>query len=251
MPTARPGPAPARWTSPSRSERKGCLEMKKRIGSLVVAVLLSVATAVSAFATSEFKVSAFQDVDDYQIDIDDMTGEISISIKSLLNESEFVGTDDYLLAFYPMVTTNNDFDMFLFAVMYLGYQSENINQVIVKIGDNRYFFSDVELDMDGLPEWYTSMIDSYGVVMELPVFIIDNRTIPFMQDLIQHRDEEIKVRLVGANREMEFVLTQAMKDGIIGLYDRYVMAGGTRQENMDLITQGNTVNVEVRKVIFQ
>lgn len=225
--------------------------MKKRIGSLVVAVLLSVATAVSAFATSEFKVSAFQDVDDYQIDIDDMTGEISISIKSLLNESEFVGTDDYLLAFYPMVTTNNDFDMFLFAVMYLGYQSENINQVIVKIGDNRYFFSDVELDMDGLPEWYTSMIDSYGVVMELPVFIIDNRTIPFMQDLIQHRDEEIKVRLVGANREMEFVLTQAMKDGIIGLYDRYVMAGGTRQENMDLITQGNTVNVEVRKVIFQ
>lgn len=225
--------------------------MKKRIVSLSVAVLLSVAMAMSAFATSEFKVSAFQDVDDYQIDIDDMTGEISISIKSLLNESEFVGTDDYLLAFYPMVTTNNDFDMFLFAVMYLGYQSENINQVIVKIGDNRYFFSDVELDMDGLPEWYTSMIDSYGVVMELPVFIIDNRTIPFMQDLIQHRDEEIKVRLVGANREMEFVLTQAMKDGIIGLYDRYVMAGGTRQENMDLITQGNTVNVEVRKVIFQ
>ena len=225
--------------------------MKKRIVSLAVAVLLSVAMAMSAFATSEFKVSAFQDVDDYQIDIDDMTGEISISIKSLLNESEFVGTDDYLLAFYPMVTTNNDFDMFLFAVMYLGYQSENINQVIVKIGDNRYFFSDVELDMDGLPEWYTSMIDSYGVVMELPVFIIDKRTIPFMQDLIQHRDEEIKVRLVGANREMEFVLTQAMKDGIIGLYDRYVMAGGTRQENMDLITQGNTVNVEVRKVIFQ
>ena len=225
--------------------------MKKRIVSLAVAVLLSVAMAMSAFATSEFKVSAFQDVDDYQIDIDDMTGEISISIKSLLNESEFVGTDDYLLAFYPMVTTNNDFDMFLFAVMYLGYQSENINQVIVKIRDNRYFFSDVELDMDGLPEWYTSMIDSYGVVMELPVFIIDNRTIPFMQDLIQHRDEEIKVRLVGANREMEFVLTQAMKDGIIGLYDRYVMAGGTRQENMDLITQGNTVNVEVRKVIFQ
>ena len=225
--------------------------MKKRIVSLAVAVLLSVAMAMSAFATSEFKVSAFQDVDDYQIDIDDMTGEISISIKSLLNESEFVGTDDYLLAFYPMVTTNNDFDMFLFAVMYLGYQSENINQVIVKIGDNRYFFSDVELDIDGLPEWYTSMIDSYGVVMELPVFIIDNRTIPFMQDLIQHRDEEIKVRLVGANREMEFVLTQAMKDGIIGLYDRFVMAGGTRQENMDLITQGNTVDVEVRKVIFQ
>lgn len=225
--------------------------MKKRIVSLIVAVLLSAATAVSAFATSEFKVSAFQDVDDYQIDIDDMTGEISISIKSLLNESEFVETDDYLLAFYPMVTTNNDVDMFLFAVMYLGYQSENINQVIVKIGDNRYFFSDVELDIDSLPEWYTSMIDSYGVVMELPVFIIDNRTIPFMQDLIQHRDEEIKVRLVGANREMEFVLTQAMKDGIIGLYDRYVMAGGTRQENMDLITQGNTVNVEVRKVIFQ
>ena len=225
--------------------------MKKRIVSFVVAVLLSAATAVSAFATSEFKVSAFQDVDDYQIDIDDMTGEISIGIKSLLNESEFVEIDDYLLAFYPMVTTNNDFDMFLFAVMYLGYQSENINQVIVKIGDNRYFFSDVELDMDGLPEWYTSMIDSYGVVMELPVFIIDNRTIPFMQDLIQHRDEEIKVRLVGANREMEFVLTQAMKDGIIGLYDRYVMAGGTRQEDMDLITQGNTVKVEVRKVIFQ
>ena len=132
--------------------------MKKRIVSLAVAVLLSVAMAMSAFATSEFKVSAFQDVDDYQIDIDDMTGEISISIKSLLNESEFVETDDYLLAFYPMVTTNNDFDMFLFAVMYLGYQSENINQVIVKIGDNRYFFSDVELDIDGLPEWYSSAV---------------------------------------------------------------------------------------------
>lgn len=220
--------------------------MKKRIVSLAVAVLLSVAMAMSAFATSEFKVSAFQDVDDYQIDIDDMTGEISISIKSLLNESEFVGTDDYLLAFYPMVTTNNDFDMFLFAVMYLGYQSENINQVIVKIGDNRYFFSNVKFNIDNLPGFNMD-----GYKMELPTIIIDSRTISFMQDLIQHRDEEIKVRLVGANREMEFVLTQAMKDGIIGLYDRFVMAGGTRQENMDLITQGNTVNVEVRKVIFQ
>ena len=56
--------------------------MKKRIGSLVVAVLLSVATAVSAFATSEFKISTFQDVNDYQITIDDMTGEGSIYIKS-------------------------------------------------------------------------------------------------------------------------------------------------------------------------
>ena len=225
--------------------------MKKRIVSFVVAVLLSAATAVSAFATSEFKVSAFQDVDDYQIDIDDMTGEISIGIKSLLNESEFVEIDDYLLAFYPMVTTNNDLDIFAFAVMYLGYQSENVNQIIVKIGDNRYFFSNVELDLDGMPEWYMSMLASYGVVMELPFFAIDNRTIPFMQDLIQHRDEEIKVRLVGANREMEFVLTQAMKDGIIGLYDRYVIAGGTRQENMDKITQGNIVDVEVRQVTFQ
>ena len=220
--------------------------MKKRIVSLAVAVLLSVAMAMSAFATSEFKVSAFQDVDDYQIDIDDMTGEISISIKSLLNESEFVGTDDYLLAFYPMVTTNNDFDMFLFAVMYLGYQSENINQVIVKIGDNRYFFSNVKFNIDNLPGFNMD-----GYKMELPTIIIDSRTISFMQDLIQHRDEEIKVRLVGTSKEMDFVLTQAMKDGIIGLYDRYVMAGGTRQENMDLITQGNTVNVEVRQVIFQ
>ena len=220
--------------------------MKKRIVSLAVAVLLSVAMAMSAFATSEFKVSAFQDVDDYQIDIDDMTGEISISIKSLLNESEFVGTDDYLLAFYPMVTTNNDFDMFLFAVMYLGYQSENINQVIVKIGDNRYFFSNVKFNIDNLPGFNMD-----GYKMELPTIIIDSRTISFMQDLIQHRDEEIKVRLVGTSKEMDFVLTQAMKDGIIGLYDRYVIAGGTRQENMDKITQGNTVDVEVRQVTFQ
>ena len=220
--------------------------MKKRIVSLAVAVLLSVAMAVSAFATSEFKISTFQDVNDYQITIDDMTGEGSIYIKSLLNESEFVENDDYALAFFPMVEINNDFDLFAFSVLYLGYQSENIDQVIVKIGDNRYFFSNVKLNIDNLPGFNMD-----GYKMELPTIIIDSRTISFMQDLIQHRDEEIKVRLVGTSKEMDFVLTQAMKDGIIGLYDRYVIAGGTRQENMDKITQGNTVDVEVRQVTFQ
>ena len=48
-----------------------------------------------------------------------------------------------------------------------------------------------------------------------------------MADLIAHRDEEIRVRLQGDLRDIDFVLTDDVKNGIINIYNLYVAGGGT------------------------
>ena len=49
-----------------------------------------------------------------------------------------------------------------------------------------------------------------------------------MADLIEHREEEIKVRLVGKYTNQDFVLSKSVKDKIINLYNLYAAAGAPR-----------------------
>ena len=57
-----------------------------------------------------------------------------------------------------------------------------------------------------------------------------------MQDLIEHRDEKIKVRLRGDADYVDFFLPDNVKDGMINVYNLYSMAGGTDPDNMKHVT---------------
>lgn len=219
--------------------------MKKRIVSLVVAALLSVATAVSAFATSEFQLSIFQETDDYAISIDEMTGTAQVMVQSLLDGEGVIDFGDAYVDILPMVSSYPELDTFVIGFSYFGDHWENIDQIIIKIGNQSYFFSNFSVYAKA-----QQILDT--MVQETVLIAINSETVSFMQNLIENRDSEIKVRLVGMYRNLDFILTQGIKDGLIGLYDRYVMAGGTRESNLKKITEGGKFfDLEVKDITFQ
>lgn len=58
----------------------------------------------------------------------------------------------------------------------------------------------------------------------------------FMDDLIQHQNDEIKIRLQGTTQSFDFTLTDEMKNEILTLYDLYAQGGGTRDSNLRSVT---------------
>ena len=123
---------------------------------------------------------------------------------------------------------------------YYGYSWMNINEIVFKIGDNRYFFTSDQGPINVRQESYSN-----GIVKEQLLIVLDANSISFMQDFIEHRDEEILVRFSGADSVMDFALTKEIKDATIGLYDRYVMAGGTQPESLQTVTDLHCIKMQV------
>ena len=144
-----------------------------------------------------------------------------------------------------MVFTYPDVDMFMLGFSYFGNNWENIDQIIVKVGNKSYFFSNISVYAKN-----QRILDNNMVQESLAIYV-DSNSKSFIQDLIEHRSEEIKIRLVGMYHNFDFELTQKMKDGIIGLYDHYVMAGGTNEGNLKNIANANLSKMEVKDVAFQ
>lgn len=60
--------------------------------------------------------------------------------------------------------------------------------------------------------------------------------VPFMNDLAEHINDEIKVRFVGIYKDYDFALTYDMTLMILVMYDLYVAGNGTRNKNLQDIT---------------
>ena len=215
--------------------------MKKRIVSLIVLTFLVASVALGAAATSNFDISVFQNVDDIQMQYDAMTGEASIYNKSLFVDGKgVIAVNDRVAEVLPMVSSDESVDAFMLNLNYYGYSWMNINEIVFKIGDNRYFFTSDQGPINVRQESYSN-----GIVKEQLLIVLDANSISFMQDFIEHRDEEILVRFSGADSVMDFALTQEIKDATIGLYDRYVMAGGTQPESLQTVTDLHCIKMQV------
>ena len=215
--------------------------MKERIGSLVVSTFLAASVALGAAATSNFDISVFQNVDDIQMQYDAMTGEAFIYNKSLVIDGKgMIAVNDHVAEVLPMVNSDESVDAFMLNLNYYGYSWMNINEIVFKIGDNRYFFTSDQGPINARQEVYSN-----GMVQEQLVIVFDANSLSFMQDFIEHRDEEILVRFSGASGVMDFALTKEIKDAAIGLYDRYVMAGGTQPESLKTATDLHCTKMQV------
>ena len=140
----------------------------------------------------------------------------------------------------PMVSSDESVDAFMLNLNYYGYSWMNINEIVFKIGDNRCFFTSDQGPINVRQESYSN-----GIVKEQLLIVLDANSISFMQDFIEHRDEEILVRFSGADSVMDFALTKEIKDATIGLYDRYVMAGGTQPESLQTVTDLHCIKMQV------
>lgn len=209
--------------------------MKKKILTIALAALLAMTVSVSAFATAGFNKAVFDGKDDIEIEYDDMTGKTKISVPSLFS----LWGDGYLSLsnghgyIYPRILSDSNADLFCIAIEYISSDWAFIDKAIVKIGDNRYTFDNVSIGRQVL---------SSGKITEYLLIYIDKNSAAFMADLIEHREEEIKVRLVGKYTNQDFVLSESVKDKIINLYNLYSAAGGTNETNLDYVAKAYNVN---------
>lgn len=212
--------------------------MKKKFLALVMAAVLCLAMSVPAFAADGFKMSVFENRNDMMISQDDMDGTITIMPSYLadVNESKINVGSKWVVNVFAMVNNAPSYDAGQLAFTCDGEAWPNVYEVIVKIGEKRYSFQELVVDQ--------SVLDS-GVNTEMIMINWKTATIPFMEELAKHKNEEIKVRLSGERENIDFVMTKEIKDSVVSFYELYVKAGGTREESMSWMDAEDTTTVEV------
>lgn len=212
------------------------MQLKKKIVSLALAAALLVSVPVSAFATKGFNQGVFDGREDIIVGRDDMEGQTIV-----LPSYDYYGSTctwlspDAFITIRPGMVLDDDSDSFILTFDYLGRSFANLNSIIIKIGDNRYTFSNC----------YTSRsLTEDFLASEQISFFMKKETVGFMKDLSNHHDEEIKVRLNGSAQSFDFILSDEAKNCLLGLYDLYSSGGGTRETNLLKLTHHDTVIVE-------
>lgn len=211
------------------------MQLKKRIVSLALAAMLLVTAPVSAFATTKFNQSVFNGREDIELVSDDMEGstiallayQYDGSMTSIVDSTSFITVK-------PGLFLNDAYDSYILSFDYLGPNFAGMNSIIVKIGDNRYSFTNC----------YTSRsVTGEGLVSESISFFAKKETLDFMKDLADHQEEEIKVRINGSARTFDFAFSDSEKDGILNMYDLYISGGGTRETNMYKLSEDDPVYI--------
>ena len=203
--------------------------MKKKFLSFALVCAILAITALPSFATSQFDMSVFDNSEDITVEYDDMSGRYDIYTTSLITgkgKIRLKGDYDHV-TIYPHIGISDDMDVYVLCLDYYARDWAFIDEITIKIGNNLYTFTDFTS---------TRKIYSDATIKEHLAFSITPESISFMQDLIEHRNEKIKVRLHGSANSVDFFLSSTIKDGIINTYNLYVMGGGTAPNNMNLLT---------------
>ena len=209
--------------------------MKKRLASLALAALLLISVPLSAFATSKFNTSVLSGRDNVSISyFDEMTGNVTASLTGDAYNSSVTFDNGALLTVDPTICLNDSFDYYRFNFNCLETAPIGMTSIIIKIGDNRYNFTNCATSLVPLGD---------NAYWENIYFVLKRETVGFMNDFVKHRDEEIKVRINGTYTTLDFSLTDEMKNEILDLYALYDDGRGTRDANLRDITYTDSTSV--------
>lgn len=204
--------------------------MRKRLISFALAATIMVSASLPAFATKKFDMSVFDGRNDLSITSDDMTGQTSVFPKFFTpaeNVTYVSFDDDSRAVVDSYLWLTDSYDYYYLNFTHLGPSSTGLNSIIVKIGDNRYAFSNCTTETIPL---------NNGMFFEVLRIPMKKEVVPFMNDFSEHWNEEIKVRYIGSSQSFEFSLTAEMKYDLLAMYDFYVVGNGTRNKNLRDIT---------------
>lgn len=213
--------------------------MRKRIVALATALILIVSTSLVSYAATKLNMSVFENAEDITVKYDDMSKATTITSTSLSKGEGHVQLDyryDYV-SIYPRIIFITSASEYTWNVDYFARNWMFIDEMSIKVGNNVYTFTDFTT---------SRKVYSDATVQEHLAFSITNDSLVFMQDLIEHRDEKIKVRLRGDSDYVDFFLPDEVKDGMINVYNLYSMAGGMDAENMRLLTAIEEAKMSVR-----
>ena len=247
--------------------------MRKRFLSIALAMVTALMIPLSACGKSkpEFDPSIFERSDSYSIDYNEVsgtttvlpadwenlenpeylqenpeawanagiiiydisTGQILENIGkfyeeiSAMERDEFDITDYYVIVVAPSVAWDESDAAYTLMVMVesAGDVWPNIFNLVIKVGQRSYVFSECK------------MTNGAGSTQEAFMIVLNEDVIPFMNDLMEHQDEEIDVRITAERGDMEFSLSDKQKKDIIGLYELFDLAGGTNEAYMEKATE--------------
>lgn len=191
-------------------------------------------TVVPVAATaSDFDLSFFQGVDDIAIDTDEERGTSIVYIESLTDSSNTMQVGEDTLMFFPVINVDQSgsdaYGSYLLYAYYEGATKRfsgtpwpDFEEFTIQIGEKDYSFHVFE----HTGRTFSDGRYSNGRVSELDSIYIDVNSMVLLQDIVENQDKEIRVDLIGKEDSIDFILTEPIKNGIVSLYDRYIMAGG-------------------------
>lgn len=210
------------------------MQMKKKLVSLALAAVMMASVSMPALATSKFNMGVFDGRQDVSISSDEMTGKTSVSPSADSYNSDIIFDNGSRLTATPILIFNDNYDSYQLWFNCLEVIPTGMTSVIIKIGDNRYSFSNC---------YTTHYAINDNLALEQIGFMMKRETVDFMNDFAKHRDEEIKVRINGDYQTLDFSFTDEMKNAILTMYALYVQGGGTRDKNLRNLTDIDSVIV--------
>lgn len=93
--------------------------MKKRLLSIVAALMLIMSISTAAYAAIGFNKAVFNNAADVTVKADDMTGDAIFATTSLLGaDGEISVGDGETVAVYGAISANSSFDLFRVVIQY-------------------------------------------------------------------------------------------------------------------------------------
>lgn len=212
--------------------------MTKQIFALFLSLTFLFSCAIVSYASDGFNKAVFDNAPDVFVTKDEMTGDLIATSESLLGDKG-IAIPESGGGYVRVYSGANISDEMNLNALIFQYHADNwafIDSIIIKIGNKRYKFDNINVSRDVLRD---------ATIEEDAGLGITSSALPMMADLIAHRDEEIRVRLQGDLRDIDFVLTDDIKNGIINIYNLYVAGGGTSSTSMKKVDLGSKVTVSV------
>lgn len=213
--------------------------MKKRVFAVAIAFMLLLSSiSTAAYASDGFNKAVFDNAPDVFVVKDDMTGDLSAASDSLLGDKGVAIPESgggYVVV-YSGVAISDTINANSLLFKYYANHWAFIDSVIIKVGKRRYRFDEISVNREVLSD---------ASISEAAFIDLTSDVIPFMTYLIEHRDETVKVRLQGENRDIDFVLTDDMKNGIINIYNLFVAGGGTNKASIQKMNAASKIVVTV------
>lgn len=122
--------------------------------------------------------------------------------------------------------TSKQLPVFRIWILYSNDEWLFADNCIIKIGDNRYLFDNIDVKRDS---GYTKYVGSW--IKETLLIKIGDASIPFMNDLVKavYDDETITMRLKGSEGYIDFDITYNAYT-IASLYEDFLQYGGANEQ---------------------
>ncbi len=170
--------------------------MKKQL-ALVITLLLVFIVSVPALAVT-FDLSPFENNANYEVEFDEMddTGEIALVDGGVIFGKTEEDDEGFLMGDFDIKIIEDFPPVIRVTLLYMGEDWIFTDKVIIKPADTRYTF-EVNCDTD---------IED-GEIFEMATLVLTDESIQMLQDIVDNNLSEVKCRLDGSERDVDFNLS--------------------------------------------